>query len=40
MLDVMYELPNKENIDKCIITKDVIEKGSEPIYLDADRKSA
>ncbi len=40
MLDVMYELPNKENVDKCIITKDVIEKGAEPIYLDADRKSA
>jgi len=40
MLNVMYELPNKENIDKCIITKDVIEKGAEPIYLDADRKSA
>ncbi|HEY6905919.1 MAG TPA: ATP-dependent Clp protease ATP-binding subunit ClpX [Ignavibacteriaceae bacterium] len=40
MLDIMYELPNKENIDKCIITKDVIEKGAEPIYLDADRKSA
>jgi ATP-dependent Clp protease ATP-binding subunit ClpX len=40
MLDVMYELPNKDNVDKCIITKDVIEKGAEPIYLDADRKSA
>ncbi len=40
MLDVMYELPNKENIDKCIITKDVIVKGAEPIYLEADRKSA
>lgn len=40
MLDVMYELPNKENVDKCIITKDVIENGAEPIYLDADRKSA
>lgn len=40
MLDVMYDLPNKENVDKCIITKDVIEKGAEPIYLDADRKSA
>jgi ATP-dependent Clp protease ATP-binding subunit ClpX len=40
MLDIMYELPNKENIDKCIITRDVIEKGAEPIYLDADRKSA
>jgi len=40
MLDIMYDLPNKENIDKCIITKDVIEKGAEPIYLEADRKSA
>ncbi|HKB87866.1 MAG TPA: ATP-dependent Clp protease ATP-binding subunit ClpX [Ignavibacteriaceae bacterium] len=40
MLDVMYELPNKDNVDKCIITKDVIENGAEPIYLDADRKSA
>lgn len=40
MLEVMYELPNKDNVDKCIITKDVIEKGAEPIYLDADRKSA
>jgi ATP-dependent Clp protease ATP-binding subunit ClpX len=40
MLDIMFELPNKENIEKCIITKDVIEKGDEPIYLEADRKSA
>ena len=40
MLDVMYELPNKDNVDKCIITRDVIEKGAQPIYLDADRKSA
>jgi ATP-dependent Clp protease ATP-binding subunit ClpX len=40
MLDVMYELPNKDNVDKCIITRDVIDKGAEPIYLDADRKSA
>ncbi len=40
MLDIMYSLPEKENIEKCIITKDVIEKGVEPIYLEADRKSA
>jgi ATP-dependent Clp protease ATP-binding subunit ClpX len=40
MLDIMFELPNKENIEKCIVTKDVIEKGDEPIYLEADRKSA
>jgi ATP-dependent Clp protease ATP-binding subunit ClpX len=40
MLDVMYELPGKENVEKCIITKDVIDKGAEPIYFEADRKSA
>ncbi len=40
MLDIMYDLPNKENVEKCIVTKDVIENGAEPIYLEADRKSA
>jgi ATP-dependent Clp protease ATP-binding subunit ClpX len=40
MLDIMYELPGKEDVDKCIITRDVVEKGAEPIYLAADRKSA
>src|SRR5690606_24763116 len=39
MLDIMFELPNKDNVDKCVITKDVVEHGSEPIYLE-DRKSA
>ena len=39
MLDVMFELPNKDNIDKCVITKDVVEEGANPIYLE-DRKSA
>jgi ATP-dependent Clp protease ATP-binding subunit ClpX len=40
MLDIMFDLPNKENIDKCIITKDVVEMNAEPIFLEADRKSA
>jgi ATP-dependent Clp protease ATP-binding subunit ClpX len=40
MLDIMFDLPNKDKVEKCIITKDVIEKGVEPIYLEADRKSA
>ncbi|HMU42568.1 MAG TPA: ATP-dependent Clp protease ATP-binding subunit ClpX [Ignavibacteriaceae bacterium] len=40
MLDIMYEIPNRENLDKCIITKDVVEKGAEPIYIESDRKSA
>lgn len=40
MTDIMYDLPSKDNVDKCIITKDVVEKKREPIYIEADRKSA
>ncbi len=40
MLEIMYDLPEKDKVDKCIITKDVVEKGSEPLYIEADRKSA
>jgi len=40
MLDIMFELPAKDKVEKCIITKDVIDKGSQPVYLEVDRKSA
>ncbi len=40
LLDIMYELPNLENVEKCLITKDTILKKSKPIYLESDRKSA
>jgi len=40
MLDIMYEIPNKKNIQKCIITKDVVENGAEPLFLMSDKKSA
>jgi ATP-dependent Clp protease ATP-binding subunit ClpX len=40
MLDIMYDLPNKKDIGKCIITKDVVIKRSEPIYLKSEKKSA
>ncbi|MCW8995354.1 MAG: ATP-dependent Clp protease ATP-binding subunit ClpX, partial [Psychromonas sp.] len=40
MLDIMYELPNKKDVEKCVITGDVIEKGDEPIYIKAEKKSA
>jgi ATP-dependent Clp protease ATP-binding subunit ClpX len=40
MLDIMFTLPDKENVDKCIITKDVVEINAEPIFIEADRKSA
>ena len=40
MLNIMYELPKKTKVEKCIITKDVVEKGAEPIFIEQDRKSA
>jgi len=40
MLDVMYELPNKKDIEKCVVTKDVVEKNDEPIFIKAEKKSA
>lgn len=40
LLDIMYELPQKDNIDKCLITQESVEKKSQPIYIESDRKSA
>ncbi|HZD60318.1 MAG TPA: ATP-dependent Clp protease ATP-binding subunit ClpX [Anaerolineae bacterium] len=33
LLDVMYELPSRTNIKKCVITKEVIEQSIEPTLL-------
>lgn len=40
MLDVMYDLPEKKNVEKCMITGEVIEQGKDPLFLKADKKSA
>lgn len=40
LLDIMYELPTQENIDKCLITRDVVTKGEKPLYIESDRKTA
>jgi len=40
MLDIMYELPNRKDVEKCIITKDVLEKDKEPIFIKSEKKSA
>ena len=40
MLDIMYELPNRKDVDKCIVTKDVVMQGEEPIYIKEEKKSA
>jgi ATP-dependent Clp protease ATP-binding subunit ClpX len=38
MLEIMYELPSRKNLSKCIITKDVVLKKSNPVYLFKERK--
>jgi ATP-dependent Clp protease ATP-binding subunit ClpX len=40
MRDIMYELPSKANVTKCVITKETVEKKKEPIYVLEERKSA
>lgn len=41
MMEIMYEAPSRKNLDKCIITKDVILSKAEPKYvLGAGRKTA
>ncbi len=40
MLDIMYQLPSKQNCTKCIVTRDTILKSKEAIYLYEERKSA
>lgn len=40
LLDIMYELPTQENVDKCLVTKDVVTKGEKPLYIESDRKTA
>ena len=31
MLDIMYEIPSDESVEKCIITKECVEKKTQPI---------
>jgi ATP-dependent Clp protease ATP-binding subunit ClpX len=40
MLDIMFHLPNRKGISKCTITREVIRKQSEPIYIEKKKKRA
>ncbi|MCY0908832.1 MAG: AAA family ATPase, partial [Sulfobacillus thermotolerans] len=37
MLNVMYDIPSRTDIAKCIITQDVVEKRDEPLLVTQDR---
>lgn len=39
MIDIMYKLPSKQNISKCIITADVINKKDKPVYISEPNKA-
>ena len=38
MLDIMYDLPNRKNVKKCIVTKNVIKKKEKPVLVLEDGK--
>ncbi len=38
MLDVMYDIPSRTDVAKCIITKEVVLSGEQPVLVTAERK--
>ncbi len=40
MLEIMYTLPDRENVSTCTITKDVVARKKDPILTHEERKSA
>lgn len=38
MMDVMYDIPSREDIEKCIVTKDTVENATEPTLVLSDAK--
>lgn len=38
MLDIMYEMPNRDDMEKCVITKETIENKGDPTLVLSDRK--
>ena len=39
MLDIMYEIPSRDDIEKCIITKNTILNEDKPNYILKDKTS-
>ena len=33
LLDVMYELPSRDNVEECVVSEEVIEQGAEPLLV-------
>lgn len=39
MLDIMYEIPNRDDVEKCVVTKETITDGKEPTLVLASKKT-
>lgn len=39
MLDIMYDIPSRDDIEKCLITKETVEKKGEPTLVLLDKKN-
>ena len=39
LLDIMYEIPSREEIEKCLITKETILNSGEPTLVLSERKA-
>mgnify|MGYP003310457431 FL=1 len=33
MLDLMYEVPSRDDIEECVINEEVIDQGSDPLIV-------
>ena len=33
MLDLMYEIPSRDDVEECVVNEEVIEQGSEPLVV-------
>jgi len=40
MMEIMFDLPSMDSVEKCIITKDVVESGKEPVLVKKKAKRA
>ena len=40
MLEIMYHLPGRQNVVKCVVTRETVQKKQEPVYLYKERKAS
>jgi len=40
MLEIMYTIPSRQNVTKCLVTKETITKKKEPEYLVKERRAS